>query len=202
MPQPDIHRLIELHKLLVQFQHVERRNHVPGNFERENDTEHSYNLAMTSWFLASNFPHLDRDKIIRLALVHDLVEVHAGDTYVYAVQAEIATKQEREHAALEKLREDWPDFPDLIQHITDYETRESEEAKFVYALDKIMPIMGIFVGKGHTWQKEKITLEQLHAIKQNKVAISKDIYPYYEQLYKVLQDHQHYFTGENPSQQR
>jgi 5'-deoxynucleotidase YfbR-like HD superfamily hydrolase len=70
--KPDIHRLIELQKLLLQFQSIERVVHVPDNFEYENDTEHSYNLTITAWFLAQYFPHLDRDKVIRFALVHDL----------------------------------------------------------------------------------------------------------------------------------
>src|SRR5487761_1693983 len=112
MKKPDIHRLIEFQSLLHQFQAIERVTHVPGKFEPENDTEHSYNLALSAWFLAQYFPHLDRDKIIRYALVHDLVEIHAGDTYIYADQATIDTKKEREHAALLQLEKDWPDFPE------------------------------------------------------------------------------------------
>lgn len=195
MQQPDIHRLIDFHRLLLQFQAVKRVTHVPGDFRAENDTEHSYNLAMTAWFIVQYFPGLDRDKVIRCALVHDLVEIHAGDTYVYADAATLATKHDREAAALKKLRHDWLDFPELIEGITSYEQKDSEEAKFVYALDKIMPIMLIFIGKGYTWQQEKITVEQLHAVKKDKVALSPEIKPYYDELYALLLAHQHYFTG-------
>lgn len=90
--KPDIRRLLEFQKLLVQFQHISRVTHIPGSWEAENDTEHSYNLAMTAWFLAPHFPQLDCDKLIRYALVHDLVEVHAGDTYIYADEATLASK--------------------------------------------------------------------------------------------------------------
>jgi len=193
--RPDIHRLLEFQQLLVQFQGIARITHVPGAFEQENDTEHSYNLALTAWFLASYFPKLDRDKLIRFALIHDLVEIHAGDTYIYADQATLDTKVEREAAALKKLEHDWPDFPDLTAQIHDYEQRQSDEAKFIYALDKIMPIMLIFLGQGHTWQKEGITPEQLHNAKRHKVALSKEINPYYEQLYELLLQHPHFFTG-------
>lgn len=199
MPKkPDINRLLEFHNLLFAFQTVHRITHIPKTFEQENDTEHSYNLAMMAWFLAQYFPHLDRDIIIRYALVHDLVEIHAGDTYVYADPAIIATKKKREKQALQRLQQDWPDFPELLSTIKEYETHASEEAKFVYALDKIMPIIVIFLSEGYTWQQEGTTLEQLHEIKKHKVTVSKEISPYYDALYELLQQHRHYFSSGQP----
>lgn len=188
MKQPNIHRLLELQKLLEAFSRIERvthRQHTQG-FVPENDTEHSYNLAITAWFLAQHFPELDSNLLIRLALVHDLVEIHAGDTYVYADAAILASKHEREAAALKQLQADWSDFPELLEAIVSYEERSSNEAKFVYALDKIMPIMQIYNSEGYTWKKEKITPGQLHAIKREKVALSPQIKPYYDQLYELL----------------
>jgi hypothetical protein len=58
-----------------------------------------------------------------------------------------------------------------------------------------MPIMLIFLGQVYTWQQEGITPEQLHEAKRHKVAVSKEINPYYEELYQLLQQHPHYFTG-------
>ncbi len=189
-PKPDILRLLEFQKLLLQFQAVERVTHVPKTEDKthrwENDTEHSYNLAMTAWYLAYYFPDLDRDVVIRYALVHDLVEVHAGDTYIYADQATIDTKKDREAAALAQLEKDWHDFPDMLATIHEYESKTSEEAKFVYALDKIMPIMLIYLGDGHTWHTEGIHHSRLHDAKREKVAVSKDINKYYEQLHHLL----------------
>lgn len=203
-PRPAISRLFDLHRLLVNFQDVDRVVHVPSSkgFRQENDTEHSYNLAMMAWFLADHFPHLDRDKVIRYALAHDLVEVHAGDTYVYGDQAMLDSKAEREAAALAQLETDWPDFPMLAETIHAYERKADEEAKFVYALDKIMPVLLIFIGEGRTWQEEGITLEMLHHIKRDKVTLSPEIDRYYQELYALLEEHQHYFAGKKPSQQR
>lgn len=186
---PDIHRLLEFQKLLLEFSKVERvthRRHTNSSFIPENDTEHSYNLALTAWFLTEYFPHLDRDKAIRFALIHDLVEIHAGDTFIYGDEAHIATKKAREEAALKQLRKDWPDFPELSEQITEYETHASEEAKFVYALDKIMPIMLIYLNDGYTWKQEGITVARLHKAKKDKVTVSKEIKPYYDQLYELL----------------
>jgi putative hydrolase of HD superfamily len=74
-----------------------------GKYIQENDTEHSYNLAMTAWYLAAYFPELDKNKLIRYALVHDLVEIHAGDTFAFGDAKHIASKSEREAAALNQL---------------------------------------------------------------------------------------------------
>lgn len=191
--KPNLSRLLAFQKLLLAFSQVERvvdRQHKNG-YIRENDTEHSYNLAMTAWFLASHFPRLDQGKVVKFALAHDLVEVHAGDTYIYADAELLASKSAREAAALEQLSQEWPDFPDLIETVRAYEERSSEEAKFVYALDKIMPMMLIYIGEGHTWKREGITLQRLHAVKKDKVAVSKDIKPYYDALYDLLLDSPH-----------
>lgn len=191
--KPDLTRLLELQRLLQQFNSVDRVVHRQHGktVRHENDTEHSYNLAMTAWFLAPHFPHLDANLIIRYALVHDLVEVHAGDTYVYADAARLSTKAEREAAAAKQLVEDWADFPDMHHLIEGYESRSTAEAKFVYALDKIMPILQIYIHDGYTWQQEGITLEQLHAIKIDKVAVSPEITPFYNEIYALLSQSPH-----------
>lgn len=189
--KPDLKRLLDFQKFLGQFSHIERMVHRRHNdkFIRENDTEHSYNLAMTAWFVASHFPELNKDKVIKYGLVHDIVEIHAGDTYIYGTADEIASKSEREAKALQQLKQDWPDFPDLTDYLTGYEERVEPEARFVYALDKVMPIMLIFINEGYTWDAQKVTLEMLHHAKADKVAVSPEIQPYYDQLYKLLLEH-------------
>lgn len=188
MSKPDIQRLLELQKLLQSFNEIDRRVHRRQGDEMrpENDTEHSYNLAMTAWYLAPHFPELDQDLLIRYALVHDLVEIHAGDTYIYGSHKELSTKVDREKQAAERLLKDWADFPEMHELIEKYETKANAEARFVYALDKIMPIMLIYNHEGYTWKKEGITTQQLHANKLDKVAISPEILGYYEQLHDLL----------------
>ena len=195
MKKPDIYRLLDFHKLLNSFAGIERMIHVKRgeDYILESDTEHSYNLTMTAWFLAQYFPSLDRDKLIRFALIHDLVEVHAGDTYIYGSETELKSKPQREKAALKRLQREWPDFSELTTEISSYEQLSSEEAKFIYALDKIMPIMAIYLAEGHSWRQMNITLEKLHASKNSKVALSKEIKRYYKQLYDLLQQNPHLF---------
>jgi len=83
--------------LIHKFQHVERRVFAKGKDIRENDVEHSYQLTVVSWFIAScNNLSLDKDLLIKYGLVHDLVEVYAGDTFFYANEAELKDKVVRE----------------------------------------------------------------------------------------------------------
>jgi putative hydrolase of HD superfamily len=194
MKRPPIHRILELQKLLVDFRTVKRVVHIPGSRQEwENDVDHSYSLAMIGWFLAQYFSELNRDKVIRIALAHDIVEVHAGDTYLYGDEKLLATKKQREAEAFKKLQKEWADFPDMLVSIEAYEAKSSAEAKFVYALDKILPILLIYLGKGYTWQSEKITLAMLHAKKKETTALSPEIKKYYDELYKLLQQDSHLF---------
>jgi putative hydrolase of HD superfamily len=191
---PSVERLLELQQLLLVFRNIKRVIHIPGaTEERENDSEHSYSLAMVAWFLAQHFPHLDRDKIIRLALAHDLVEIHAGDTFFYADEAVLSGKKEKEQKAYEQIKNDWPDFPQVTEVIKEYEDLQTPESRFVYALDKIMPILMIYLAEGHTWKKEQITFDMLQSKKKAKVALSPEIDEYYQQLILMLHAHAHYF---------
>lgn len=200
MKKPTVDRLIELQQLLLRFNNLER--FVRHSGRKESDTEHSYSLAMAGWFLAQYFPDLDTNKVLKLALAHDLVELHAGDTFAYATGKIQASKAAREKAALEKLTSDWPDFPEMLANIVEYEKRDSAEAKFVYALDKIMPALLNYLNQGDIWRMYNITFEQYVAEKEAKVPVSPEIYVYYKELTIILQAHPEYFSpSEKPSQQ-
>ena len=201
MNKPDSQRLTAFHDLLIQLQKVERFTLYPyDTSKRENDVEHSYFLAMAVWMLAPHFD-LDADKAIKIALTHDLIEVHSGDTFVFGEQANIDTKAQRERDALDRIKNDWPDFPAMIESIEDYEHKASAEARFVYALDKVMPIIMNILGKGYGWRKNKITLERFIAEKEAKIAKDSPIYDYYQEILSMLRENPGYFYQENPSQQ-
>ena len=180
--KPSIHRLIELEQLLLQFRSVNRMSYIPGTNSRETDVEHSYFLAMMAWFLAPHFPKLDASKMIRLALAHDLVEVHSGDTFVYGDKKHLATKADREKQAIKKLHSEWSDFPDMTQNINDYAEKSSEEAKFVYALDKLLPPIINYLDNGRVWQENSVTIEMFKQEKQKKISKDSPIYPYYLEI--------------------
>jgi putative hydrolases of HD superfamily len=195
MTRPDISRLVEFQHLLLSFRSIERRLHIPPGLDTfENDAEHSYALAMTAWFLAPYFPKLDRDTVIRYALAHDIVEVHAGDTYAYSDDETLRIKREREATAVEQLAHDWPDFPDLTETMHAYEERASEEAKFVYALDKLVPALLDYMNEGLGWRDRGITFQMFCDEKNKKVPISPDINEYCQTLIAILTTQQHLFA--------
>jgi putative hydrolase of HD superfamily len=179
------------------FQQVKRRILVKSEERYENDAEHSFQLAMLCWYYAStNNLNLDIDKVIKYALVHDLVEIYAGDTYVYEKDiAYLNSKADREHQALMKITGEFADFPELPMLIAEYELRDSEEAKYVYAFDKIIPILNIFNDQGRTWQRGDVNLDMLIEAKDLKIRVSKDLVSLWEDLVRLLNENSHYFSS-------
>jgi len=182
MDYPSMERLAELQQMIADFAKVKRAVPLADTNDAENDVEHSYGLAITCWYLHDKIaPELDLGKILRYALSHDIVELHAGDTYPWDVEA-VATKYDREKAALRQIESDWPDFSQLIEFSEGYADKIDEEAKFTYAVDKLLPIMMIELGGGKSlWEKKRLSLAME---RENKVTILKSdvMSPYYEKL--------------------
>jgi len=178
--------LLDFCNLLMDFQGVERAILLPDESRHENDAEHSYSLAMMAWYIVhrGKLP-LDSNKVIKYALAHDLVEVYAGDSYIYDPEM-VADKADREHAALELLQRNFPDFEEMLDLVAAYEAREDDEARFVYALDKILPVLIIYLGKGKTWQKRAITPDMLANHKDEKVKLSPPVAELWEEIKQRL----------------
>lgn len=184
-PKPDIQRILALQKLLVTFAGVERKVYMPPQAETpESDVEHSYSIAMLCWFLAPQFPQLDLGRLLQLCLAHDLVEAYCGDTFSFDSQA-VAVQQMLEDDAFAELKKDWHDFPALVDSIAEYEARETSEARFVVALDRLHPILMDYLTEGRSWHKLGITFERLIEIKDKDLATS-EIGEYYGQLKEIL----------------
>ena len=195
--RPDISRIIEFHNLLTAFAEIERVVHLKrrGDIVFESDTEHSYNLAMTTWFIAEYFPELDQGKVLKLALVHDLVEIHAGDTFIFADQAMLDSKKAREASAQRKLAKDWPDFPGLHASIKEYESLATPEACFVYAFDKLMPMIAVYLNEGITWHEKRMELSRLADEKTQKMAVAPEVLAYWHALHEILLAHPELFPA-------
>ncbi|MEX0748863.1 MAG: HD domain-containing protein [Candidatus Saccharimonadales bacterium] len=193
MSKPDITRILEFQKFLLTFRGVKRTLYIPGTDEAENDVDHSYFLALLAWFIAPQIDtELDTNKIIKYALIHDLVETYAGDTFAFDVAAQ-ADKKEREHQSLIKIKENFSDFPGMIEAIEAYEQRQDRESKFVYALDKMTPAFLSSLDGGRCWIENEITFEAAGAYDAPKVAISGDVMPYYEALQEYLSSHPEFY---------
>lgn len=183
--KPDIHRLLDLQKLIVKFAGVDRKVYLPPEAEiPESDVEHSFSLAMVCWFLAPQFPALDLSKLLQLCLAHDIIEAYCGDTFSFDSKA-VASQKDLEQAAFLDLKKDWQDFPALIGAIEEYEERATPEAKFVVTLDRLHPILMDYLTEGRSWHKLDISFEKLMAIKDEDLATS-ELAEHYSQLKQIL----------------
>jgi putative hydrolase of HD superfamily len=185
---PTVERLAELQQFVADFSQVTRVPVFANTGRLENDVDHSYGLALTCWYLAPKIaPELSLEKIFKYALSHDIVEIHAGDTFVFAETAVLESKSAKEDAAIKQLYIDWPDFTDMIDSAKGYKDKIDEEAKFVKAVDKILPLLVIELGESSDfWNRHKITLEMEQ---KNKVTIrvSDHVAPYYERVISWLE---------------
>ncbi len=141
----------ELCELVLKFGRVDRATMHPDGVP-ESDTDHTVMLGVISCALAAKFSHqLDLGKIAQFALVHDLVEIYAGDvnTFVSSGRSTRQEKLEREHAALELLASKFGGtLPWLPTTISQYESQSTAEAKFVWAIDKLLPAVVNVVNEG------------------------------------------------------
>lgn len=164
-------------KLLRGLELVERMVYRP-NDTKENDTEHSYQIAMMAWFLSDQFNlKLSTDKLIKYGMVHDLIEVYSGDTPVYSKDPinTIETKKEREEKAFITLKEEFGNFKELIKTIENYEKKIDKESIFVYEIDKIVPALNIYLDNGYGWNKLNIKLEEIKQEKRSKIKNTKQL---------------------------
>ena len=185
----DLENILTFAKLLNKFRNVERMILIKGSDRKENDSEHSYSLAMLAWYVTTtyNLP-FDKEKILKYALVHDLVEVYAGDTYAYTEdKALLDSKEQREKEAAERLKKEFPEFEELHKLIHEYEKKSDEESKFIYALDKIEPMLYIYLDNGRLWKKRNITLRMIIEHKTEKISVSPTIKKIYNELLKLLE---------------
>jgi putative hydrolases of HD superfamily len=185
---PSMDRLAELQQLIADFAKVERVPMFADVGRKETDVDHSYGLAITCWYLQPKIaPYLNLGTILQYALAHDIIEIHAGDTYSFDTEA-LKTKDSRERAALTQLKHDWSDFQALTDKAEGYMNKIDEEALFVKAVDKMLPIFMFELSKRpkQAWKEHAITLDME---RQNKVTMHVSAYvsPYYEQLLTWLE---------------
>lgn len=176
-----IDHLFQFFELLNALQLVRRTIYVKGEDRLENDVEHQYQLAMVAWYIiaAEGLP-LNLDRAVRYALVHDMVEVYAGDTWFYKPDA--ADKSAREHAAALRLQKEFPQFAQMHELIAAYERCEDPESRFVYALDKLVPVINIYLDGGRTWKQHGVTCAMLVENKAEKISISPEVKKMFDEL--------------------
>ena len=142
-----------------------RQTNIGDNTRPENDSEHSWHLALMAMFLSEYAnEEVDLSRVIQMVLIHDLVEIDAGDTYAYDPEAN-KSKREREVKAAERIFHILPD--DQAKWLRDlweeFEAGDTMDAKFAIAMDVLHPILMNDMGEGKAWLDHNVREEQVRA---------------------------------------
>ncbi|HUT34409.1 MAG TPA: HD domain-containing protein [Planctomycetota bacterium] len=173
--------LLECDKL----KHVTRQSLLLNGERQENSAEHSWHLALMAVLLAEHAKEAGVDllRVIKIALVHDLVEIDAGDTYIYDEEG-ARDKAAREQAAADRLFALLP--PDQGAQLRalwdEYEAGQTAEARFTGALDRLQPLLLNFHTQGAQWRKHGVTVDQVLARNRGMEAGAPTLWAYAERL--------------------
>lgn len=173
--------IIEVDKLKTIF----RKTKLLHDSRHENDAEHSWHLAMMAVILLehANDQGIDLLKVIKMLLIHDIVEIDAGDTFVYDVEGH-KSKREREQKAAARifgmLPEDQRDECLAFWH--EFELKQTKEARYAAALDRLQPLLFNYHNQGATWKENGITSDRVIAVNQQIERGSETLWAYAKSL--------------------
>ncbi len=165
------------------------RNDYPDNVpskRRENDAEHSFHLALFAMILAEHSnERIDVLKVMKMVLIHDIVEIDAGDTYCYD-KAGNSTKREREEKAADRLfgllpSDQQQEYRGLWE---EFERMDTPESKFAAALDRMQPMLLNFAKGGISWREHNVKYSQVYERNKHIKNGSEEIWEYVEEMLK------------------
>ncbi|WP_278551727.1 HD domain-containing protein [Elizabethkingia bruuniana] len=175
---------IDFIKEIDKLKYIQRRTKLFNSDRNENDAEHSWHLAMMAVVLAehANEP-VDILKVIKMVLIHDIVEIDAGDTFIYDTQKNHSNTDE-ERLAAQRIFGLLPDeqAKELIAIWEEFEAGETAEAKFARAMDRLEPLLQNTSNNGGTWNTPGVNYAKVYA---KKIAIkdgAENIWEYAEGL--------------------
>ena len=158
-----------------------RQTHLSGNGRNENDAEHSWHMAIMAYLLREYAnEEVDIAKVMLMCLIHDIVEIDAGDTYAYDTEG-LLTQKAREDAAKERIFSILPkeQAAELTNLFDEFEAYETAESKFAHALDNLQPLMLNNSNNGNDWKEHQVTAEQIYK-RQGKTKLGS------EKLFEVV----------------
>ncbi len=179
-----LHRQIAFILEIDRLKSVLRRTYLVNDPRHENSAEHSWHLAMMTLVLAEHATiEVDLLAVLKMLLVHDIVEIDAGDTYCYDAAGNDG-KAAREELAAQRIFGLLPDDQSAELHAlwTQFEARETPEAKFAAALDRLMPILHNYHTQGRSWLAHGITSAQVTERNRHAGEGSETLWAYVEEI--------------------
>ena len=165
-----------------------RQTHLSGHGRNENDAEHAWHMALMAYLLKeySNEP-VDIAKVMLMCLIHDVVEIDAGDTYAYDADG-LKTQKEREDRAKERIFSLLPEDQkaDLIALFDEFEAYETPESKYAHAMDNLQPLILNNSNGGSDWKEHGVTSSQVYG-RQSKTKLGSEKL-YQEVIDKIIKE--------------
>lgn len=168
MPEDRLSKQIEFLVEIDKLKTVFRRSYIVDSSRRENSAEHSWHVAMMAMVLAEYVQEkVDQYHAIKMLLVHDLVEIDAGDTNIYEKQAALG-RSEREKRAASRIFGLLPQdqCQEILRIWIEFENGTTPEAKFARAVDRLIPLIHNYCTQGKRWKEDGITYQQVFAVNQ------------------------------------
>ncbi len=159
-----LHKQIKFAIVIDEMKNIFRRNLIIDGSRRENDAEHSWNLAMLAMlFEEYSTEKVNIERVLKIALVHDLIEVYAGDTFAYDVKGN-EDKLQREIESANKLFGilDPVQGAEIRALWDEFEAKETAESKYANAIDRIQPLINNYLTNGHTWKEGDVHAPQIY----------------------------------------
>lgn len=166
-----------------------RQTHLSQHGRRENDAEHAWHMAIMSWLLREYAnEEVDIARVMLMCLIHDVVEIDAGDTYAYDAEAQ-KSRAAREEAAKQRIFGLLPadQAKQLMTLFDEFESFETPESKFAHAMDNLQPIMLNNSNGGNDWRKHGVTARQVYG-RQSATALGS-AYLYEEVIQPIIEEH-------------
>lgn len=164
-----------------------RQTHLSENGRNENDAEHSWHMAIMAYLLREYANEkIDISKVMLMCLIHDIVEIDAGDTYAYDTE-NLKTQKAREDVAKIRIFSMLPQeqMEEFIRLFDEFEAYETAEAKFAHAMDNIQPLILNNSNNGGDWREHNVTVEQIYK-RQSKTKLGSE--SLFEVTDKIIQE--------------
>ena len=166
-----------------------RQTHLSGNGRRENDSEHAWHMAICAYLLKEYAnEEVDIGRVMIMCLIHDIVEIDAGDTYAYD-DAGLTTQKAREDAAKERIYSLLPEDQkaELMAIFDEFEDYKTPESKFAHAMDNLQPLLLNDSNNGGDWVQHNVNASHVYG-RQKKTALGSQ-YLYDEFTGPTVQKH-------------
>jgi len=175
---------IDFIKEIDKIKYIQRKTKLFNSDRQENDAEHSWHLAMMAIVLAEHSNEkIDILKVLKMVLIHDIVEIDAGDTFIYDTEKN-HTNTDEERLAAQRIFGILPkeQAEELIAIWEEFESGETAEAKFAKAMDRLEPLLQNSSNNGGTWNEPDVTYKKVFAKKSAIKEGTESIWPYAESL--------------------